>query len=184
MWVCDIIYNKVDVTSYCAVCHVYVFYCAVCHVTSTLLYVMSHLLWSLLYVMSHTHINFVVYYVTSTLIFVMSMCSTVLCVMSHQLCCVSRHINFVVCNVYLFYCVVCHVYVFYLDVVWCRAEEGFTSHMWMSHGTHMNESDFTCEWVMSHMQQHSHVQIGKFDVLRLNESRHTYEGVMSHAWMS
>jgi len=40
------------------------------------------------------------------------------------------------------------------------------SHTWISHGTHVNESWHTCEWVMSHIWM-SHVT-------HLNESQHTW----------
>jgi len=45
----------------------------------------------------------------------------------------------------------------------------------MSHGTHMNESWHTYEWVMAHiwMSHGTH----------MNESCHTYEWVMEHIWM-
>jgi len=46
----------------------------------------------------------------------------------------------------------------------------------MSHGTCMQESCYSYEWVMSHIWM-SHVT-------HMNESRHTYERVMSHIWMS
>jgi len=47
-----------------------------------------------------------------------------------------------------------------------------TSHIWMSHVTHMNESRHTCEWATSH--------IGMSHVTHMHESRQTYEWVMSH----
>ena len=50
------------------------------------------------------------------------------------------------------------------------------SHIWMSHGTHMNELWHTYEWVMAHIWM-SHGT-------RMNESWHTYEWVMAHIWMS
>jgi hypothetical protein len=58
----------------------------------------------------------------------------------------------------------------------CHTDEGVMSHIWMSHVTHMNESCHTYEWVMSHIWT-SHVT-------HRNESCHTYEWVMSHIWMS
>jgi len=45
-----------------------------------------------------------------------------------------------------------------------------TSHIWMSRGTHMNESCHTYEWVMSHIWM-SHVT-------HMNESCHTYDTEM------
>jgi len=51
-----------------------------------------------------------------------------------------------------------------------------TSHIWMSHGTHISESRHTDEWVMAHIWI-SHVT-------QMNESCHTDEWVMSHIWMS
>ena len=45
-----------------------------------------------------------------------------------------------------------------------------------SHVTHMNESRHTYEWVTPHIWM-SHVT-------HMNESRHTYEWVTSHIWMS
>ena len=45
----------------------------------------------------------------------------------------------------------------------------------MSHGTHVNESWHTCEWVMAHMWMSHGTQV--------NESWHTYEWVMAHVWM-
>jgi len=65
------------------------------------------------------------------------------------------------------------------------------SHVWTSHGTHMNglrerwwpttsrAHTSTCEWVMSFM---SHIWMSH--VPRMNESWHTYKWVMSHMWMS
>jgi len=56
----------------------------------------------------------------------------------------------------------------------CHTCEWVMAHMWMSHGTHVNESCHTYEWVMSHMWM-SHVT-------HVNESCHTCEWVMSHMW--
>jgi len=53
--------------------------------------------------------------------------------------------------------------------------EWVTSHIWMSHVTHVNESCHTYR-VMSHIWM-SHVT-------HINQSRHTYEWVMSNMWMS
>jgi len=50
------------------------------------------------------------------------------------------------------------------------------AHMRMNRITHVNESFYTYEWVMSHTCM-SHVT-------HVNESCHTHEGVMSHIWMS
>ena len=58
-----------------------------------------------------------------------------------------------------------------------RQSRGYImSHIWMSHGTHMNESCHTYEWVMLHIWI-SHVT-------HMNESCRTYEWVMAHIWMS
>jgi len=51
-----------------------------------------------------------------------------------------------------------------------------TSHIWMCHVTHMNESHHTWEWVMS--------QIWMSHATHMNESCHTYEWIMSHIWLS
>ena len=66
-------------------------------------------------------------------------------------------------------------WVTYPWLVACHIYEWVTSHIWMSHATHMNESCHTYEWVMSHIWM-SHVT-------HMNESRHTYEWVTSHIWM-
>jgi len=67
-------------------------------------------------------------------------------------------------------------------------------HERMSHVTYMNESCYTYEWVMSHIQwviSHtwmSHVthmdELWMSHVTHMNESCHAYEWVMSHIWMS
>jgi len=80
----------------------------------------------------------------------------------------------------------------------------------MSHGTHMNESWRTYEWVMAHIRMshvtyqcvithankvHKHMQQtthGAYEscrvcmshVTHVNESWHTYEWLMTHIWMS
>jgi len=61
-------------------------------------------------------------------------------------------------------------------IAYPKAKRWVTSHIWMSHVTHMNESYHTSKWVMSHIWM-SHVT-------HLNESRHTSEWVTSHIWMS
>jgi len=64
----------------------------------------------------------------------------------------------------------------------CLADDSWgwvTSHMWMSHVSHMNESRHTYEWVMSHI-----VMLWMSHVTHVNESCHTCEWVMSHIWMS
>ena len=50
------------------------------------------------------------------------------------------------------------------------------AHIWMSHGTHMNEPRHTYEWVMAHiwMSHGTH----------MNEPRRTHKWVMAHLWMS
>jgi len=48
-------------------------------------------------------------------------------------------------------------------------------HIWMRHGTHMNESCHTYEWDMAHIWT-SHVT-------HMNETWHTYEWVLPHIWM-
>jgi len=53
--------------------------------------------------------------------------------------------------------------------------EWVTSHVWMSHVTHINESLHTYEWVMLHIWM-SHVT-------NMNQSCHTYEWFTSHIWM-
>ena len=53
---------------------------------------------------------------------------------------------------------------------------GVMSYIWMGHGPHMNESCYTYEWVMSH--------IWKRYVTHMNASRHTCNQVMSHIWRS
>jgi len=86
------------------------------------------------------------------------------------------------------------------------------SHMWMSHGTHANESCHTCEWVMSHawMSHITQVDVSyhtcewirshllaelltthtrgvdqrKTHVTHVNESLHTREWVTWHMWTS
>jgi len=58
----------------------------------------------------------------------------------------------------------------------CYTYEWVMSHTWMSHVTHMNESCHTHAWVMSH--------IWTGHVTHMNESCHTYEWVMWHIWMS
>jgi hypothetical protein len=58
-----------------------------------------------------------------------------------------------------------------------RSKSGWVmSHMWMSHGKHMNETCQTCEPVMSHTWM-SHVT-------QMNGSCQTYEWVMSCMWLS
>ena len=53
----------------------------------------------------------------------------------------------------------------------CVQTHTWITHIWMSHGTRMNESWHTYEWVMAHVWM-SHGT-------RMNESWHTYEWVMS-----
>jgi len=76
-----------------------------------------------------------------------------------------------------------------------RKEPG---HTWTSHGTHVNESCHTYEWVMSNIwmrhvtpmneschtyeQERSHIRMSH--VKHMNELWHTYEWVMSHLWTS
>jgi len=50
------------------------------------------------------------------------------------------------------------------------------THKWMSHGTHVIESWYTCECAMAHMWMSHGTQV--------NESWHTCEWVMAHTWMS
>ena len=57
-----------------------------------------------------------------------------------------------------------------VQVVLCY--ECVVSQKWMSHGTHMNESWRTYEWVMWRTS------------CDMNASCHTYEWVMAHTWMS
>ena len=115
----------------CMLCHIYSdLCCMLCHtLTSTLLYIMSHLLWSLsclcvLLCCVSCHINCVVCHVTSTLLFVMSTCSTVLYVMS-------------TCSIWMSF-----------DVVLKKDSpltcEWVTAHTWMSQISHVNESCHTC----------------------------------------
>jgi len=54
--------------------------------------------------------------------------------------------------------------------------EWVMSHIWMSRGTHMNESWHTYEWGMS--------QIWMRPITRMNKSCYTNEWVMPHVWMS
>ena len=55
--------------------------------------------------------------------------------------------------------------------------------MWMSHGTHVNESWYTREWVMSHTYTHLfHILISGSPYV--NESWYTRKWVMVHTWMS
>jgi len=70
--------------------------------------------------------------------------------------------------------------------------EWVTSHIWMSHVRHTNESCHTCEsWVMSHMCM-SHVTHANESCHTdewvmsyfVNESCHTYGWVLSHIWKS
>jgi len=64
------------------------------------------------------------------------------------------------------------------------------AHMWISHGTHVNESWHTCERVMAHIRMSSrHVvthsrHISLCHVTHMNESYHIYAWVMAHTWMS
>jgi len=61
--------------------------------------------------------------------------------------------------------------------------EWVTSQIWINHGTHMNESRHTYEWAMSRIEWvTSHIWLSH--VTHINASRHTYEWVMSHIWMS
>jgi len=64
---------------------------------------------------------------------------------------------------------------FYILSAAGRFDTSASSHVWMSHVTHMNASCHTYEWDMPHMWM-SHVT-------HMNESCHTYEWVMSHIWM-
>ena len=50
------------------------------------------------------------------------------------------------------------------------------THIWVSHGAHVDESRHTHAWVMPHMWM-SHGT-------HMNATWHTYEGVMAHIWMS
>ena len=50
-----------------------------------------------------------------------------------------------------------------------------TSHMWMSHVTHVDESCHTCGWIMPHMWMNH--------ATRTNEEWPMYEWVVSHIWM-
>jgi len=71
-------------------------------------------------------------------------------------------------------------------VLFASHYEWVTSHGWMSHFTHMNESRLTYKWVMSHIWL-SHVTLTYEWVmshLHMNESCHTYEWVMSHLHMN
>ena len=56
--------------------------------------------------------------------------------------------------------------------------EWITAHVWMSHGTYMNESRHTYEWVW--VTSHIWMSHGTY----MNESRHIYEWVSAHIWMS
>jgi len=58
----------------------------------------------------------------------------------------------------------------------CHTYEWVMPHLWMSHGTHTNESCHTHKWVMPHIWM-SHAT-------HMNESWHTYEWVMPHIRMS
>jgi len=70
-----------------------------------------------------------------------------------------------------------------------------TAHMRMSHVTHMNVSRHTCAWVTSHVwirhvpheSHHMHEYVTSLTSSNAacgNESRHKYDGVMSHMCMS
>jgi len=79
----------------------------------------------------------------------------------------------------------------------CHAYEWVMSHIWMSHGTHTNESCHTYEWGMARiwMSHGTHVNeswhtykcvlphIRMSHVTHTSESWHTYEWVMAHMWM-
>jgi len=88
-------------------------------------------------------------------------------------------------------------------VVWFDLNAVFGRHMaliWMSHGTHVNESWHTYEWVMAHIwtshgahmnvswrtYQRVMAHIWMWHGTRMNESWHTYEWAMAHIniWMS
>ena len=61
----------------------------------------------------------------------------------------------------------------YLKFMWIT-QEWDTSHLWMSHVTHMNETRHTDESIMSHtLMRH---------VKQMNEWCHTHTWVMSHKW--
>jgi len=51
----------------------------------------------------------------------------------------------------------------------------YSTHSYMSHVTHMNESCHTYEWVMSHMNESCHTY--EWVMSHMNESCHTYEFV-------
>jgi len=79
----------------------------------------------------------------------------------------------------------------------CHAYEWVMSHIWMSHGTHTNESCHTYEWGMARiwMSHGTHVNeswhtykcvlphIRMSHVTHTSESWHTYAWVMAHMWM-
>ena len=66
--------------------------------------------------------------------------------------------------------------------------EWVMAHMWMSHGTYVNESWHICEWVMAHMWTgritYECVLSHRNESWHICEPWHTYEWVMAHVWMS
>jgi len=69
----------------------------------------------------------------------------------------------------------CHVYMSHVTCVWA------TSHIWMSHVTHMNESCHTYEWVMSHTWM-SHVTCVRA-TSQLKESCNAWLPLVSYEWV-
>ena len=62
----------------------------------------------------------------------------------------------------------------------CHTYEWVMSRLWMSHGTHMNESWHTLSVVWCIQM----CDIWICHVIHMKESWHTYEWVMAHIWMS
>ena len=82
----------------------------------------------------------------------------------------------------------CHACGWVVSSFWMRSWSWVMSHIWRSHVTHVNESYYTYEWVMSHMCTHvnallvlSHIWMSH--VPHMNESCHRCEWVMTHMWM-
>ena len=57
------------------------------------------------------------------------------------------------------------------------------AHLWMSHGTHMNESLHTYEGVMAHIWMSHSTHMNESWYTHMNGSWHTYTWVMSQVWM-
>jgi len=65
----------------------------------------------------------------------------------------------------------------------------FISHIWMSHGTHMNESWHTYEWVLSHIwiRHVTHTNESSMPRIRASQSSNNWlfiPPLMSHIWLS